>query len=339
MNSRQRMIAAFQFAGPDRLPVFYHASTAGLYVHGRKLLDLFRAYPPDNAVTFEAIPLPPPGTVDARGQYHEIRADEWGTVWDYRIFGVAGLPHRYPIEAWDAPLEFPPVPAIGSEQFLKDWERVQAQRRNHLVFDGWIGLLEKLHALRPFEEVLMDLADRKPSLLAFLDRLTEYYRRQIEYLLAIGTDVIMFADDWGAQTSLLVAPKVFREVYKPRLRQLMALVHGSGAKVFYHSCGTVHPLYRDLVEIGINGLWHQIALYDAEQFAREAAENRTVLFLHMDRQYLVPRGTPREITETVKRYADIHRRLGGGAILYVEIENDAPFENVEALITAAHRYA
>lgn len=339
MNSRQRMIAAFHFARPDRLPIFYHPSTAGLYVHGQKLLDLLRAYPPDNAVTFETIPLPPPGTVDERGQYREIKADEWGTVWDYRIFGVAGLPCRYPIESWDSPMEFPPIPAIGSEQFLKDWERTQAQRRNHLVFNGWISLFEKLHALRPFEEVLMDLADRKPQLLAFLDRLVEYYRRQIEYLLAVGTDVVMFADDWGTQTSLLVAPKVFREIYKPRLRELMALVHGAGGKVFYHSCGAVHPLYRDLVEIGIDGLWHQIALYDAERFARKAAANRTVLFLHMDRQYLIPRGSPHEISAAVKRYADVHRGLGGGAILYVEIENDAPFQNVEALIRAVHRYA
>ncbi len=31
-------------------------------------------------------------------------------------------------------------------------------------------------------------------------------------------------------------------------------------------------------------------------------------------------------------------RLGGGGIFYVEIENDAPFGNVEALLTAIDEY-
>jgi hypothetical protein len=53
------MLKAFAFNHPDRLPIYYHASPAGLYVHGQKLLDLFREYPPDNPITFDAIPQPP----------------------------------------------------------------------------------------------------------------------------------------------------------------------------------------------------------------------------------------------------------------------------------------
>lgn len=37
-------------------------------------------------------------------------------------------------------------------------------------------------------------------------------------------------------------------------------------------------------------------------------------------------------------YADRYHRLGGGGIFYIEMENDAPFENVRALIEAIHRY-
>jgi len=332
------MTRAFEFAGPDRLPVVYHPSPAGLYVHGKKLLDLLNAYPPDNPISFDAIPQPPPETLDSRGEYHEFKKDDSGTTWEYRIFGIAGHPSRYPIEAWDSPLEFPKTPAKSGPAFEEARKRVAEQRRTYLVAGGGVSLFEKLHHLRPFEEVLMDLVDEKPSLMAFVDRLVEYQRREIEYNLALGMDVINFGDDWGAQHSLLVPPALFRRIFKPRLRELMAMVRAAGRRVFYHSCGTIHPLYGDLVEIGINGLWHQIALYPAEEFAREAAANRTALFLHMDRQRLVPRGTPREIAETVKRYADIHRSLGGGAIFYVEIENDAPFKNVEALVTSIDKF-
>ena len=330
------MLQAFDFGNPDRLPVYYHASTAGLYVHGRKLLDLFQAYPPDNAATFDAIPQPPKEARDSEGRYHELKADEFGTVWEHRIFGVAGHPLRYALQSWSAPLPFPALPAPGSTEFEAARKTIAEQKRNYLTFGGWISLFEKLHALRPFEEVLMDLADGSRALLAFLDRLVEYRHRQIEQHLGAGTDVLVLGDDWGTQTGLLISPAIFRRVFKPRIGELIAHARSGGARVLYHTCGAAQPLYQDLVESGINALWHQSGLYGPESFARAAAENRTLLFLHPDRQYLVPRGTPDEIRNTIRRYRDIHMRLGGGAVFYVEIENDAPFENVEALVKAVN---
>jgi len=330
------MLLAFDFGSPDRLPVYYQASTAGLYVHGQRLLDLFKAYPPDNAVRFDSIPQPPKEAFDSEGRYHEFKPDEFGTVWEYRIFGVAGHPHSYAMQSWSDPLPFPPLPAPGSAEFEAARQTIAEQKRNYLTFGGWISLFEKLHALRPFAQVLMDLADENPALLAFLDRLTEFRHRQIAQLLAIGTDVLVLGDDWGTQTGLLVSPTTFRRIFKPRIRELIAHAKSGGGRVLYHTCGAAYPLYRDLVETGINALWHQDGLYDHESFAREAAANRTLLFLHPDRQYLVPRGTPEEIRSTIRRYREIHSRLGGGAVFNVEIENDAPFENVEALIKAVH---
>ena len=88
MTSRQRMLNAIEFNAPDKIPVVYHPSPAGLYVHGEKLLCLFNDYPPDNLVTFETVPYPPAGAIDDDGTYHEVRDDEWGTGWEFLIFGV-----------------------------------------------------------------------------------------------------------------------------------------------------------------------------------------------------------------------------------------------------------
>lgn len=51
MTPRERMIRTFEFNNPDKIPVVYNSSRAGLYVHGEKLLDLFNQYPPDNPIT------------------------------------------------------------------------------------------------------------------------------------------------------------------------------------------------------------------------------------------------------------------------------------------------
>ena len=85
MTSRQRMLAAFAYDSPDRIPVVYHPSPAGLHIHGRKLLDLFHRYPPDNPIRFDSIPVPPAGAVNTNGEYHEFRVDEWGTEWEYTV--------------------------------------------------------------------------------------------------------------------------------------------------------------------------------------------------------------------------------------------------------------
>jgi hypothetical protein len=336
VSHRERMLRAFDFANPDRLPVYYHPSPAGLHVHGQKLLDLFRACPSDNDLEFDGLPQPDPATVDADGAYHEFKRDAFGTVWEHRIFGIQGHPHAYPIPDWSAPYEFPAVPASGSLECRQLAAANARRRQDYLIFGGGISLFERLCAMRPFDEVLMDLMEETPGVLRMLDRLQEYQARQIDFCLAAGQEVILFGDDWGTQQSLILPPALFRRLFRPRLRALMDRVHAAGARVLYHSCGAVHALVPDLVACGSNGLWHQLGLYDAEAFADECARRRLFLFLHLDRQRLVPLGTPQEIRDTVRRYADLHLARGGGAAFYIEIENDAPWPNVEALILAVH---
>jgi hypothetical protein len=60
--------------------------------------------------------------------------------------------------------------------------------------------------------------------------------------------------------------------------------------------------------------------------------------LHFDRQKLLPYGSPKEIDEQVKRTIDMFDGKNGGVILYGEIDNDFPFENITALYEAFEKY-
>ena len=62
------------------------------------------------------------------------------------------------------------------------------------------------------------------------------------------------------------------------------------------------------------------------------------MYIHSDRQRLIPRGTPEEIEAAIRSYADRHHHLQGGGIFYIEIEDDAPFKNVKALVEAVHKW-
>lgn len=341
-SSRQRMLDAFNYNHPDKIPVVYHPSKGGLYVHGQPLLDLFLKYPSDNPIEFEGIPQLGPEAFDADGRYHEILTDDWGVSTEYRIYGIAGHSKYYPITSWAEAVksyQFPPIPNIGSEEFLKAKERVAREKEDFLVFDCWISLFEKVCMLHPFDQVLMDLFTKDPDLIRFLDRLVDYWMETVEYHIALGTDVFVFGDDWGTQISTIVSPDLFREIFKPRYQKLMNRVQEAGGLVFVHCCGFMGELMEEFAEMGIRGLWPQLRLFEESPTAQQLCiENKIAVYLHPDRQRLIPMGTPEEIDEYVRVRAEKYKKLGGGGIFYVEIENDAPFENVKALIEAIHKY-
>ena len=340
MTSRQRMLDALNYNHPDRIPVVYHPSPAGLLAHGQKLLDLFNQHPPDNPVNFDRLPELKPGTVDANGRYHEVRTDEWGTTWEWLIYGLYGHPKGFPLANLAAAQDyvFPPAPDIGDASFLADRARVELEKRDYFVISGGVTIFEKLCALRPMDELLVDLLTGDPALLGVLDRLVDHMLRVVKYQLALGVDGIFFGDDWGTQNAPIVSPKLFREVFKPRYRALMEPIQRAGCQVCFHSCGSLGELFDDLLDLGIDVFWPQILRYDEETLARICKEHRVTIYLHPDRQRLIPLGTPAEIEARIAAYAERYHALGGGCIFYVEIENDAPFENVKALIESVDRY-
>ncbi len=336
------MIDAFNFTHPDKIPVFYHPSLAGLHVHGQKLIDLFNEYPPDNPITFNSLPVVSPETIDEKEHYHEIKTDEWGTEWEYLVYGIHGHPRSYPFSDWQAASHytFPPFSydKINSPSSY-DRAKTEQHKSDFLIFDGWISIFEKLCALRPMDDVLVDLYSQEEELFTFLDRLTDYWLEAVHVMIDAGVDVFMFGDDWGTQISTVISPAMFKDIFKPRYERLMDPIRKAGKRIFFHSCGFLGDIFHHLVNLKIDGLWPQIRLFEESPNFRDICrEKQITLYLHPDRQRLIPRGTPTEIETVIRKYADHYHKIGGGAIFYVEIENDAPFENVESLVKSIHRY-
>jgi uroporphyrinogen decarboxylase len=154
-----------------------------------------------------------------------------------------------------------------------------------------------------------------------------------------GLDVIMFGDDWGTQSASIVSPELFRRLFKPRYQKLMGPIKKAGRRIFFHSCGQLGELFDELLDLGINGLWPQITLHESTPHQLAACiANKVTVYLHPDRQKLIPFGTPAEIDAKVRGYCELYKKVGGGAIFHVEMENDSPWENVEALVKAIDQY-
>ena len=158
MNSRERVKAALAFRPVDKVPLEYHPCRRGLYEHGEAFRRLMKEYPGDfEDFSDGSIPQIPAGAYDPDGSYHEIKTDEWGVTWESRIFAMTGHPCGHPLADWTALQDFccPPHRLADSASFAAYADHVAGVRRERYAKDGWFGFFERMHALRPFENVLI----------------------------------------------------------------------------------------------------------------------------------------------------------------------------------------
>ena len=74
-------------------------------------------------------------------------------------------------------------------------------------------------------------------------------------LVRDSIDILMLtADDWGTQTSLVAPPETYRELFKPHYQRINAAAHelAPRLKTFMHNCGAVYPLIADYAESGFD---------------------------------------------------------------------------------------
>jgi uroporphyrinogen decarboxylase len=205
------------------------------------------------------------------------------------------------------------------------------------------GLFEMAQRLRGMEAFLMDLALSPAEAGHLLDRVLEvkldYWRSA---LAALGdlVDVTAEGDDYGTQQSLLVSPATFRSVFKPRLAELVRTMKAGApeAFVFFHSCGSVRKILPDFIDIGIeilNPVQTTAAGMEPAALKRDFGKDVSFWGGGVDTQGVLPRGTPAEVRDDVRRRVDALAPGGGFVFCTVHnIQADVPPENVVAMVEA-----
>ena len=87
--------------------------------------------------------------------------------------------------------------------------------------------------------------------------------------------------------------------------------------------------------MGVDVLWPQLTAFDLNDLARRLRDLRLAVELHPDRGDLMQRRKPDDVRSYVLRLVDTFDTLGGGSILYIEIDPGFPWPNVEALFRVA----
>lgn len=134
----------------------------------------------------------------------------------------------------------------------------------------------------------------------------------------------------------MVGPEQLREFVFDGTRKLIEQAKQYGLKVIHHSCGSIHDIIPDLIEMGVDAIHPIQALAAKMEPERLKADfgGKVSFCGGVDAQHLMVNGTPEEVTAKVHELKEI---FPTGLILspsHEAILVDTKPENVEALFNA-----
>jgi uroporphyrinogen decarboxylase len=282
-----------------------------------------------------------PGYIDMWGVPYKAAGD-----WDHCV--VDGAPMRHAtVETID---DFQWPDPNDPEQFKGLGEKAKRLYENTDFVIGAdaikAGVLMNALQMRGYDQFFMDLVIDKSFAEALMDRILKTLKEMwSRYLAEVGPYVQLayVTDDLGSQSSLLISPKMFREMLKPRMKELHDHIKNQAdVQLMFHTDGAVLPLVDDFLEMNVdilNPVQTSVAGLDDTYSLKERFGDRLSFHGAMDVQQMLPNASTDELElEIARRIYDLGR--DGGFILAPchNIGHDIPPENVVTLFEKAREY-
>ncbi len=331
MNSRERVIACLEFKSPDRAPRDLWALPYITLFKKEEYATLIDKYPLDIGASQSS-----PGSSDTALERYRKRGsykDEWGCTWQIGEPGVIGEIKEPIIDDWSKLKDIKPPYNIIKERDLSFINKSCDESDKFMLSDVTARPFERLQFLRGTQNLFLDLAYGSPEVEDLIEMVHEFYLADIENWCKTDIDGIIFMDDWGTNTSLLIRPTQWREIFKPLYRQYCSLMHSYNKYAFFHSDGNIETIYGDLIDVGIDAINSQLYVMDIEGLA-DKYKGKITLWGELDRQHIQPFGKPDDVRKGVKRIRDAFDDGKGGVIAQCEWGIADPTENIRTVYEA-----
>ena len=157
-----------------------------------------------------------------------------------------------PIMSWDDFEHFPwpsNIPAINlmSRTMAKrvpDGMKVMAIPGGVFEWTTW------LMGMVPFSYALADQPDLVDAIIV---KVASLIKRVVEDIMQEpNVGGIFMGDDLGFYSGTFVAPKVLREKFLPRTREIVEATHAAGGVFVLHSCGNMYAVMEDIIAMGVD---------------------------------------------------------------------------------------
>lgn len=209
---------------------------------------------------------------------------------------------------------------------------------NLIISIGLTGPWENLHFGIGFANIAnLWRKDRK-----FLDEINDFYCEfaldGMERLLKYGKPpIVMMGDDYGYNHGLQMSVEMWRHLVKPTLKEHVQMVHDAGAKFLIHSCGNIGELFKDFVEIGIDGVESLKPKCNDLVGLKQKYGDEICLAGTIDDSEMLKYATPEEVKHSVTQSI---KDLGPGGYIpgATNFLLDQPVANIHAMLDAIRAF-
>jgi len=206
----------------------------------------------------------------------------------------------------------------------------------------WVHLtlpLTLVYQAMGFENFCMALYDDLPFVEHLMEMVTQDNVRILNELLQYDFSFVHLGDDLGYKSSLLVAPEVLQEIWTPRIKRHVDVVHANNRFATYHSDGKIVDMIPTIIDLGFRSINPieplGMNIYDLkEQFGDKLA-----FIGNIDVAGALPFGSPEEVEREVEEH--ITRLAPGGGYICAtshSVIDDIPPSNFQTMIKAIHKY-
>lgn len=344
LSERENYLKTVEFKGPEWIPVNFGLLPAVWKKYGEQLEEIilrhpliFGKYGKTNRNFDEYNPL----LHNREGEYYR---DDWRCLWYNAQEGILGRVIEHPLTDWRKLDSFqPPDPMLK-----KDWnsikEKIDKDGRKGLLKQGgpvdWVNddcFFDRLHYLRGFENLMIDLMTDPPELHKLIELVLENNMRFIHNWLEIGIDVMYLHSDIGTQRGLMMSPKVFRKYLKPVYKEMFMTCRRAGTHVHYSSDGCLLEIIDDLIECGVSIHDPQVGANTLEGIVKGYKGKEICAMVDLDQQ-MFPFWRPRDIREHIR---EVVKKMGsprGGLMINVDLSSDVPLKNIEAICLSLEEF-
>ncbi len=310
MNSYEIIRRNVAFDYPERV---------GLRFNSLGVSDVFRLYaqPPRTLRPEPAAP----ARMDKKIRTLPGHVDEWGCKWETNAEldggDDMGLVLEAPLKEWSRFSSFPFPDPHNPDRFEGLETALAAAGERFVQLNSPFCLIERMHFMRGFEELMNDFILQPAEVEKFADQVISYQIGLVQMAAELGKGRIHCfdtTDDWGSQTAMFISPRMWRAIFKPRYKRLIDAIHAGGMLLRFHTDGKINAILDDLVELGVDILnVHQPRLLGIDEVAQRLA-GRICFEASVDIQATLPGGDRDAIRNEVRELVGKWASPKGGLI-------------------------
>jgi uroporphyrinogen-III decarboxylase len=224
-------------------------------------------------------------------------------------------------------------------QYIREYKQTAKGTRMGVTLLGASIIQTLYEAVVGLTDFMMMCYEQRDLVEEMLEVSAAYCEKLVQAAVAEGLDVMYAADDYAWKNGLMIPPKLFKEIWLPRMARIIAPAVSAGIPVLFHSDGKIDETIDWLIDIGVDGI-NPMDPYGIDyRDYKKRFGHRITLTGNIDVEWPLVHGSPDDVDRDVKEHMDV-LKTGGRYIAGSShsVTNFVPHDNFIAMLNAIHRY-